>query len=70
MPLPVYTEKQANTSKYNNYPFDAASGHAYGEEPLPFHIPEDEAGVCVLIMELMHYWKVHIDSWKRSTEGH
>ena len=47
MPLPVYTEKQANASKYNNYPFDAASGHTHGEEPLPFHVPEDETGyVC------------------------
>ena len=68
MPLPVYTEKQANASKYNNCPFDAASGHAHGEEPLPFHVPE--AGVCVLIMEIMYYWKVHIDSWKCSIEGH
>ena len=68
MPLPVCTEKQAHASKYNK-PFDAASSHAHGEEPLPFHVPEDETGMCALIMELMYYWKVHIDSWKWSIEG-
>ena len=47
-----------------------AYGHAYGEEPLSSHVPEDETGMCVLIMELMYYWKVHIDSWRCSIEGH
>ena len=41
-------------------------GHAYGEEPLHFRVPEDETGMCVLIC----YWKVHIDSWRCSIEGH
>ena len=59
----VCTDKQAHASKYKNPLMPHLGMHMVRSLCLLMFEGMKQV-MCVLIMKLMYYWKVHIDSWR------